>query len=312
MTAADPDRRAVLAGLTGVLVSAVGGNLALLAGAAHNRAIAAPARPDNSPCLAILDWALLETVVALDVPVLLAAELRQYRRLPIGHDLPADTLDMGLRGAPNLELLQAQSPDLILISSFYEAMRPQLERIAPVLSLATYTPDRPALDLARDAVTRLGALLDRETQAQDLLSALDHALDAGRQKLSDRSERPAIAVNLGDARHLRVFGPESLVGGVLAGLGRPGAWEGPTSYSASAPVPVTALARMPEADVIVVGPTPEDLRAALARNPVWEALPQVREGRIVWTGDHNHYGGVPTALRLAAEITDGLEGLGHD
>ncbi|MBO0344687.1 iron-siderophore ABC transporter substrate-binding protein [Roseibium sp. CAU 1637] len=266
---------------------------------------------DRPKRIAVVDWALLETVLALGLTPLAATELRQYRRLSLGKTLPQSTVDLGLRGAPNYELLLTSNPDLILISQFYEGMRGLLEKIAPVASVTTYEPGSPALTLAKKATQSLGEILFLETEAEKLVAATDKTLQAYREQLNSLGGRPVYAINLGDSRHFRAFGSDSLIGGVVAGLGLQNAWDGQTSYSASAPVPLTALAKHPEAALVIVGPVASDIVEGIQRSRLWSALPMVRENRTVWLGAHNHFGALPTAIAIASEMAQGLKRLAH-
>ena len=99
--------------------------------------------------VAVVDWALLETTLALGVVPVAAAELRQYARVVGEPAVPEGVVDIGLRGNPNLELLSTLAPDLVVISNFYEYRRPGFERIAEVLSLPVYLAGEPCLPLLR-------------------------------------------------------------------------------------------------------------------------------------------------------------------
>lgn len=121
--AARPGRRAVLGLAAGLLA----------AGAARGQG-AAP------PRLAAVDWAMLETAVAIGHMPVAACELIRFRIDAARPEIPPGVIDLGLRGAPNYELLQLARPDLILSSPFYVQHRARLETIAPVLSVDVYTP----------------------------------------------------------------------------------------------------------------------------------------------------------------------------
>ena len=120
---------------------------------------AAPAR------LAVIDWALFETCIALGAAPAAATELVQFRKIVVEPAVPDSVIDIGLRGTPNLELLSIVAPDLILISNFYEYQRPSLERIAPVLSLTVYEAGKPSYPFAEQAALALGDRLARPTEA---------------------------------------------------------------------------------------------------------------------------------------------------
>ncbi len=63
---------------------------------------------------AAIDWAMLETALAIGAVPVAAAELRQYRQMQLEPALPDSVADLGLRGAPNLELLRMIEPNLIV------------------------------------------------------------------------------------------------------------------------------------------------------------------------------------------------------
>jgi iron complex transport system substrate-binding protein len=113
-------------------------------------------------------------------------------------------------------------------------------------------------------------------------------------------------INLGDARHYRVFGSDSMFGSVLTRLGLDNAWPGTTAYSATAPIGIESLASMPDAWIVMIPPHPADAIAALTRGAFWNALPAVKEKRVITIGPVNPYGALPAARRFAEEISKGL------
>lgn len=253
----------------------------------------------NGSRIAAIDWAALETALALGAVPIAATELMQYRKIAIEPVMPDAVADIGLRGAPNYELLWMLAPDLILISNFYERQRGNLERIAPVLSLPVYDAGRPPYARAEDAARLLGERLGRKEIAARLIADGRAVLQGLRAKLADWTERPFFVINIGDSRHFRAFGRDSMFGDVLERLGGRNAWKVDSRYSATASVSIEALARVPEAIVVIVEPTPPDARRALSDGAVWRALPMVRESRVVTLPPVNHFGGLPAAQRFA-------------
>lgn len=264
---------------------------------------ASPARA-ATPRLAAIDWAAFETALALGAVPVAATELRQFRTIAVEPDVPAAVTDLGLRGAPNYELLATIAPELILISNFYESQRPVLERVAPVLSLPIHLPGRRPYDPAEAATRLLGDRLG--LPADGLIDAARAEIDACRACLSGLGERPVFIVSLGDSRHFRAFGPDSMFGDVLERLGGRNAWSAVSRYAAAAPVGIEALARVPEAAVVVVEPVPPEARA-LADGAIWRALPMVREGRVATLPPVNHFGALPSARRFARLFTKAME-----
>lgn len=261
------------------------------------------------PRIAAIDWAALETALALGAVPVAATELRQFRSIAVEPEVPPGVADLGLRGAPNLEYLAALAPDLILISNFYERQRAALERIAPVLSLPVYLPGEPPYARAEAAARTLGAALGRAPEAEAVIAAARAEMARLAANLDVR--RPVFVVSLGDARHFRAFGADSMFGDVVERLGCTNAWTGASRYSAAAPVGIEALARQPEAILAIVAPVPPDARRRLGESALWAALPMVRAGRVVELAPIDHFGGLPAALRFARLFAAAMEGGRH-
>lgn len=256
---------------------------------------AAPA----APRLAAIDWAMLETAVALGHMPAAACELVRFRADAVEPVIPADVVDLGLRGSPNFELLQLTRPDLILTSPYYTRYEARLGTLAPVLSLPFYTPGEPPLPRAIAALHALADAIGDPTAAARTEAQAQAELDRHAATLAPFADRPVCLVNIGDARHLRAFGFDSLFGSTLLRLGLRNAWTRGTQFSFLAPVPVERLASMPEARLVIVGAVPPEARRALGRSVLWRALPQVAEERTYLLPEVNAFGGVPAALRFA-------------
>ncbi|WP_349295323.1 ABC transporter substrate-binding protein (plasmid) [Thioclava sp. 'Guangxiensis'] len=277
----------------------VAGALTLIGGAA--RAGSARALPPER--LAAIDWAMMDTALALGQVPVAACELRQFRARVAQPVLPLGVTDLGLRGSPNLELLQICRPDLILSSPFYSSIETQLTRIAPVeIEAFYYQPETPwtrCLAALPALAERLG---DRAAGAARADALAEQVAGAGQ----GLAARPLYLVEIGDARHLRVFGTDSLFGSVAQAMGLETAWDRPTQFSFAAPVPLQALAEREDAAIVICAPVPALARGALERSALWQALPAVRAGRVYQLSGLNAYGGplagADFALRLRAAL----------
>ncbi|WP_245986716.1 ABC transporter substrate-binding protein [Azospirillum thermophilum] len=194
-----------------------------------------PAATPDYRRIAVIDWAVLETVLALGVVPVAATELLQFRKVAVEPAVPASVIDLGLRGSPNYEALILAEPDLILTSNYYEGQRPSLERVADTLSLSIYSPGLPPYPAATAAVTTLGAMLGRGVQAQEVVDGAAAEIARLRGSLQGIVRRPVLVINFGDARHVRAFGSDSMFGDVLGRLGIGNAWTVESRYSAAAP-----------------------------------------------------------------------------
>lgn len=270
-------------------------------------AAAGPALAQQPLRLAAIDWAMMETAIALGRMPVAACELIRYRQDTSAPRIPASVTDLGLRGAPNYELLQLMRPDLILSSSFYPAHEARLGRIAPVLSLPFYLPGEPPLPKALAALDLLAARIGAEAAGRAARAATEARLDALSARLAPFRDRPVALVDIGDARHLRAFGFDSMFGNVLDRLGLRNAWTDRTAFSFRAPLPVERLAAMPEARLVIVGQVPVEARSGLSRSILWQALPPVAERRLYQTPEVNAFGGTPSALHFAQALAQAFE-----
>ncbi|MBY5707173.1 ABC transporter substrate-binding protein [Rhizobium leguminosarum] len=276
-----------------------------LAGAAASLSAPALSRAAESLRVATLDWALLETLLAIGANVVAATELRQFREVAVTPDVPATTDDLGLRGTPNFEVLRFARPDLIFNSNFYAWADERMCGVAPVESHAIYKPGESPFALAEQATLAIGERLQLAA-ARQLAEEISARLDRHRALLAAGDGRPVIPINLGDARHFRVFGSDSMFGEVLNRVGLTNAWQAQTSYSAAAPVGIEILASMPDAWIVMIPPHPADALATLATSSFWNALPAVHEKRVLMLGSINPYGALPAAGRFADLLAEGL------
>ncbi len=257
-----------------------------------------------------LDWALAETLLGLGITPLGVAEPDGYRRWTSEPALPATVTDVGLRIEPNLELLQALAPDLILISPGFQSgvNRPFLERIAPVRLIAIYTADGQPYDRARSETAVLAAALGREAAGRALVdrTAAAIATAAGRLAACAATARPLYLVAFVDDRHVRVFGRGGMYQDILDRLGLRNAWSGPATAWGFATVGIEELAGVADAALLYFEPASGGVAPRLADSPLWRGLDFVRGNRVqalpaVWA-----FGGLPSAARFATLLADRL------
>jgi iron complex transport system substrate-binding protein len=261
-------------------------------------ALPRPAQADELR-VATVDWSVLETLLALGLVPVAAPELRQFREIAVEPAVPRSVTDLGLRGTINFELLLLSRPGLIYSSSFYVASEPRLARIAPVERFSIYAPGQLPYEPAAAMMRAIAGRLGRTEASERYLAETQAELAALRERLKPHAGRPVIPINLGDARHFRVFGADSMFGEVLKRLGLANAWTDQTSYSALAPIGLEALARVPEAYIALIPPVPPGAMETLSRSVFWNALPNLREGRLLRLASINPYGGLPAARRFA-------------
>ena len=274
--------------------------LSLAFTAARSEAQAAPQR------VVVFDWGLAETLLALGVAPVALSEAGGYREWVVEPVFPAGVADAGLRIEPNFELIAAMRPDLILLTTELEPLRPLMERIARTETLAIYRPNGNAWDHARDAATAMAKLLGREPLGEALLQHVDGTIAGAKAQLGEAERPPVYLVNFIDRRHVRIYGRNSIFQTVLDRLGLVNAYAGWTSFWGFVTLGIEHLAANPDAQLIYLEPLSDEIRDALKTGPLWSALPFVKAGRVsalppVWS-----FGGVASAERLARLLGERL------
>lgn len=283
-----------------------------LLAAAASCAVLAPGHPQagGAPTRIVsLDYGLAETLLALGVTPIAIAEADQWATWVIEPAMPPGVVNLGAALEANLELLHALKPELILTTPYLARIGPMLERLARTESFAIYSPE-PGTPYARSltATRRLGGMIGRESQAQALIDASAARMAATRAALASHAGTPVFVVSFMDTRHVRVYGAKSLFDDVMTLCGLTNAWRGEVNYWGFATVGIEQLARAPEARLIYVEPIAADVRAALARSPLWNSLGFVRAGRVHAMPPALMFGMLPSAMRFAGLLAQTLAG----
>ncbi len=261
----------------------------------------------STPRVACLDWALAETMLALDAPPIGIVAASDWPLFVVEPALPRQVADLGLQQDINFELLATLRPGLILTSPFLENFEPQLRRIAPVLNLSIYDDSGPPL-AQREAVTRtLGQRIGKHAEAERFLRQAGQSFELARQRIAQLPHRRLIVATFVDARHVRVYGGASLYQNVLRRLGLENAWRTPVGYFGFATVGVERLADAGDIHFVGFDPLPPDVAPALRQSTLWERLPFVRAGRVSMLPPTLPFGAMPAALRFARLLTSALE-----
>lgn len=261
--------------------------------------------------IVVLDWDLTEVLLSLGVVPVGVARPVWYTQLNVDPPLPVGVVDTGLLYQPNFEVLQRLAPDLIVITPWHAMLRPMLERIAPTRTVTMFAPGVDAYVSMREQTRSLAGTLGREQQADVLLARLDKVIAVGAMRVqsSGAAHRPIYTIRPIDARHVTVYGPQGLFGGVIRELGLTNAWQGGADAQGVAQTDLAALAQQPEATAVLVGVQPPGIPGELAHSPLWSALPFVGEKRLHQIGKMSPTGGPVSAMRFATQLTGALTGV---
>jgi ferric hydroxamate transport system substrate-binding protein len=267
------------------------------------------AQASAAPRIVVLDWGLAETLLALGVTPLGAAEISGYDANVVAPLMPHAVTDVGLRLAPSLELLASLKPHCIVINSSQESQRPMLERIAPVHAFAVYTDAGAPYRRAQNVTLELGALCGCAAAARDLIAHADATLADDRAQLARwriDDGHPRYLIRFFDAKHIGIYGARSLFQDVLDALGVRNAWHGATDYWGIGVTGLQALASTQDAGMLVFDPLPAGVSRALDASRLWHALPSVQAGRVNALPPFWGFGMLPTAMRFSHALTDAL------
>lgn len=267
---------------------------------------AGPARAGAAPRLLALDWSIVETLLVLGQAPLGVPETGNYGRTVQQPALPPGCVDLGLRVEPNLELIQALRPDLVLINSGQDGfLGANLRRIARTETLRIYgTPQNPYAQAAQET-RRLAAMLGAEAVAERYLDGVEQRLATLPRAAPDAA--PVYLISLLDQRHAMVYGARSIFQRGLDALGLRNAWQRPTNGWGFAMSGLAGLAAEPRARLLHIGPIPPEIEAALQGSRLWQGLPFIREGRFGLLPPLWVFGAVPTAERFSQLLAERAE-----
>jgi ferric hydroxamate transport system substrate-binding protein len=226
--------------------------------------------------IACLEWTSAEMLISLGVSPVAVADTNGYRDWVGTPELPADCLDLGSRGEPNLELLLALQPDLITGAYGYGLDEGPFTRIAPLYSVPFYDGTDTPYHQAENETRKLGSKLGRAAEAQNLIRQAAATISEAGAKLAGQAGRPLAVVSLFDDRHVRVYGKGSLLQDVLDMLGLTNAWTGNTDSWGFSMMGIEELVAVGEAPALARSDSAACAHLDRAEHAVGE--PSLRQG----------------------------------
>ncbi|WP_225736346.1 iron-siderophore ABC transporter substrate-binding protein, partial [Halomonas colorata] len=235
-----------------------------------------------------LDQQSAEFLLALGLQPVGMTGPANYRRFTGDAEprLSDEVTDLGLSSAPNIELIMALEPDLILGSAnSIQKSRTLLGEIAPVAAFLSYPAGKP--DQMANMVETLRAvarLTGREAECGDFLASLDETLAEMKQSVVAKGldKRPVVLgnVNAGvTGAEIMLFNRNALPAQLLQRCGFAYAYDDDRYLEKSFNVTTAeTLIALQDADFLYM-PFNEKGVANLMATPVWRNLRFVRENR---------------------------------
>lgn len=169
--------------------------------------------PDQAQRVVALDSLVIDTVVALEAPLVGAAEAGSTNSLPayLGDGVEG-VESVGIIIEPNIEAIASLAPELILGTKLrHEDFHDQLSAVAPTFFIA-----EPAIGW-QDNVLLIGEALGRAERAEELLGQmLAEAVDAG---LAVGAEGTTVHILRRVDNGVRLHGPGTFSGSLLGEMG---------------------------------------------------------------------------------------------
>ncbi len=254
----------------------------------------------------VLNWDILEQVLALDIEPIAAPNLPGYRQWVVNPYAPESIEDIGTRAEPNLEKIASLKPDVILAASPQQDLIPLLRQIAPVVYLPNFSQNEAAAQTAIKHFRTLGALFDKQELAEQKLAKLNDSFKQLRDKIRQHYFAPldVLVMRFSTPNSVLLSTENSTTDYVVEQLGL----TNPIQVSARAwgikQDRINRLQNLEQSYVLYVQPFPQESK--LNGSPLWQAMPFVKKQRVnsvraVWA-----YGGAMSLQYMAEAITDSL------
>ncbi|REF35219.1 iron-siderophore ABC transporter substrate-binding protein [Thermasporomyces composti] len=255
-----------------------------------------------------LEWTYAENLLAVGVTPVGVAEKAGYATIGGAPRMPASVRDVGKRETPDLDVIRALKPDLIVTDRSRPLGRINaLRLIAPVLVFDPQRPDMSAWEEMRTTFIELSRAVGRRAQAERVLTRLDQTIDRSRKALADVgwSHTPTVvAISYADRGLpvIRVFARTSLAGDLLARLGLQNPWRGRPEPDGLSTVQVADLRAVAMAEFLYVPVEGDDIvSGTLAATTEWRDLEFVEAKRVRALRPRTWFFGGPVSLQWAAE-----------
>ncbi|WP_227876289.1 iron-siderophore ABC transporter substrate-binding protein [Photobacterium frigidiphilum] len=264
----------------------------------------------------VLNWDLLEQLLALEVTPLAAPNVIGYQQWVVRPTAPDSIEEIGTRSEPNLEKIAALNPDVIIAASPQQDLLPILESIAPVVYLSNFGKQEDAAPVAIKHFKTLATLFDKEALASQKLQQMDTRFTELRQQLEAKFFKYELAKDpvqkLPDVVVMRFSTPSSVFFYTENST---------TQYvvnklGLSNPLPfqdqpwgviqrrINKLQYIEDGYVLYILPFPEEKK--LKESVLWQAMPFVQNKHVHSVRSVWNYGGAMSLLYMAEAITDSL------
>lgn len=257
-----------------------------------------------------INWAAAETLLSIGVTPLAISDTGYFRRRIPQPVLPAGVQDIGPFWEPNMELLDALRPSLIISDALSAPVMAKMAAIATVETVSGWYASNDPWQALQDWTQQTGLRLGVEAAAARWLQQVNVEMNGLRLRLKPRGMLRVLVMVLDqDGKYATIYGSGSLADAVIRQLGLRNAWQKTVNAAHIARVRIEELADLP-CDRLFYTELPTAMtRLMRARQPdgLWQQLPIVKSDRVTRMASFFPFGGLATGLALAGDIARGLE-----
>lgn len=263
--------------------------------------------PNDVQRIVTLETSMTEAIVTLGVEPVGVADTELFRML-VGLPLPADMVDVGSRREPNLERIAELQPDLIIGASWrMKNNYDELNAIAPTLAFL----GSESIDVMADFLTKIAVALDKETEAEAHLAAMQAHFDEAAEIIAASDIRDDIILSQtwfdNDLATFRIFTDNAMPMEILERIGFRNNWDIDFEADGFSLVGIEALGDIGE-DVSFIYLTDPESAPFYAESALWNSLPFVANGRAYRLNDDLWlFGGPLSAQRFVDAVLTSLE-----
>ncbi|WOS61459.1 ABC transporter substrate-binding protein [Sinorhizobium fredii] len=156
-------------------------------------------------------------------------------------------------------------PDLIATAYGYGLDESAFTRFAPLFTVPFYGGTGQPYQQAEAETRKLGAVLGREREAEDVIARTNATISRVKATLASRQKQPIAVVSMFDDRHVRVYGKGGLFQDIFDRIGLENAWTAKTSDWGFSTVGIDALAAIGDARLVSLDPFPHTSAFELTR-----------------------------------------------
>ncbi|AEF55888.1 ABC transporter substrate-binding protein [Marinomonas posidonica] len=256
--------------------------------------------------LVSIDWSHTETLLGLGVTPVGATQKTAYNAWVKEPSIPIESVDIGLRTQPNLERLAELNPDHIFVSPAYQYHQARLEKIAPVTAISIYAEGKANWQALQDFTHTMASAIGKEDAAQQLIAASENSFQQLKASLPVKPQADLLMIQFMDARHVRVFGHNSMYQIALNQLGIKNAWSGDTNAWGFALVGIDSLLDI-KGQFVVVDPLPAGAKEHLEQDQLWQYLIKKSGHPVLRIEPVWSFGAIPSTVRFATLITHAIQ-----